>query len=147
MPGDNTTSNKVFDNYGTIGGGGFNHAGSNDADPSTATFATVGGGKTNFASGESSTIGGGKSNTTPAIYTTVGGGFNNNADFDRLPSLGALAMRLTARIPPSAEGFGTLPSEVLVPLAAGNIFPPSLLQSIPTLFHYQRWKLRDRQAV
>jgi hypothetical protein len=45
----------------------------------TASFATVGGGRSNFASGYASTVGGGNSNTASGNASTVGGGYANTA--------------------------------------------------------------------
>jgi hypothetical protein len=73
------TNNKVYDQYGTIGGGGDNHAGSDDSDPTTAGFATVFGGQSNVASGPWSTVGGGHANNAAGITAAVGGGAHNNA--------------------------------------------------------------------
>ncbi len=73
------TSNRVYDNYGTIGGGGNNRVGSDDDDPTTALYATVGGGNSNTASGRYATVGGGDNNTASGYYATVGGGDNNTA--------------------------------------------------------------------
>lgn len=77
-----TTSNQVFDNYGTIGGGGHNIAGSDDANRTNALFATVSGGSTNTADGETSAIGGGLSNTASGESSTISGGRNNLAQAD-----------------------------------------------------------------
>ncbi|MCZ6681738.1 MAG: hypothetical protein O7B26_01065, partial [Planctomycetota bacterium] len=46
-PGDPTTGNRVFDDFGTIGGGGNNQAGMDDGVPTNQSFATVGGGAFN----------------------------------------------------------------------------------------------------
>ncbi|MCG8407743.1 MAG: tail fiber domain-containing protein [Phycisphaerales bacterium] len=73
------TNNRVFDDYGTIGGGGRNRAGSDDADASTARFATVAGGSNNSAAGLNSAIGGGGSNVALGNFATVGGGSANDA--------------------------------------------------------------------
>ena len=76
------TNNVVYDNYGTIGGGGNNQAGSDDGDEQTtdiAEYATVSGGKRNTASGTSATVGGGRTNTASGEYSTVGGGRENTA--------------------------------------------------------------------
>ena len=98
-PGTSTTANFVYDDYGTVGGGGNNKAGSDDADPTTARFATVGGGSSNTASRQNatvgggvgntargyvygaSTVGGGEANTASGDYSTVGGGHSNTAGF------------------------------------------------------------------
>jgi len=89
-----TTNNRVYDNYGTIGGGANNRAGSDDGNTTTSQFATigggtsnqagadatVGGGDTNRATGGYSTISGGKGNWSMGNYGTIGGGINNHAD-------------------------------------------------------------------
>jgi hypothetical protein len=71
--------NRVSDHYGTIGGGYGNVAGNDDGTVSNTTFATVGGGIFNIASGLTSTVDGGFLNTASAIESTVGGGSQNNA--------------------------------------------------------------------
>jgi hypothetical protein len=73
------TKNIVYDEYGTIGGGGNNRAGSDDADPQDATFATVGGGRGNEASGQYATVGGGFANEASGQHATVPGGLDNEA--------------------------------------------------------------------
>ncbi len=93
-PGNPLLGNYVFDHYGSIGGGGNNRAGSDDGDPTNATYATVGGGGTNWATGQGATVGGGfvneasglaaavsggDSNTAGADYATIGGGQDNTA--------------------------------------------------------------------
>jgi hypothetical protein len=77
-----TTNNRVTDNYGTIGGGGNNRAGNGDADPTNATYATIGGGQGNTASAIYATVGGGRNNTASGYYATVDGGWGNNASAD-----------------------------------------------------------------
>jgi len=89
-----TTSNHVTDNYGSIGGGGYNRAGNGNDSITDSTYATVGGGgansarniyatvsggATNTASGIASTVSGGEVNTASAIDSTVGGGSVNTA--------------------------------------------------------------------
>ncbi len=76
------TNNVVYDAYGTIGGGGHNYAGSNDSNPSNATFATVGGGRDNRALGPYTTVGGGWNNTARGDSATAGGGKDNSANGD-----------------------------------------------------------------
>lgn len=60
-----------------MGGGGLNTAGSSDADPTNATYATVSGGRSNGARGAYSTIGGGNNNAATESSATVGGGVHN----------------------------------------------------------------------
>ncbi|MEM6282963.1 MAG: tail fiber domain-containing protein, partial [Chloroflexota bacterium] len=70
------TANVVLDNYGTIGGGGNNRAGSNDGNsqiPTNATFATVGGGEGNVAGGAFSTVPGGQFNTVEGAHSFAAG--------------------------------------------------------------------------
>jgi len=72
-------SNRVTDNYGTVGGGSNNDAGNSNMIPTDTTHATVGGGRSNTASGSYSTIGGGLSNTASGGVTAIGGGDSNVA--------------------------------------------------------------------
>ncbi|MCG8407744.1 MAG: hypothetical protein MI923_21300 [Phycisphaerales bacterium] len=67
-------NNRIFDNYGSIGGGGGNRAGSDDSDSGTAAFAVVGGGSRNSAGGTCSTVSGGWLNSADADYATIAGG-------------------------------------------------------------------------
>lgn len=92
------SGNRVFDSFGTIGGGGDNRAGNDDGDPTQQQFATVaggennvasssvasvGGGRNNQAGGDGATVGGGINNTAGDVRATVGGGANNDATGDR----------------------------------------------------------------
>ena len=88
-----TTSNVVYDDYGTIGGGGGNRAGSDDGNHTNATYATVGGGDYNRALAAWSTIAGGgptdpfnptiTNNVAYDEYCTIaGGGFNRTGSDD-----------------------------------------------------------------
>ncbi|MCC7437868.1 MAG: hypothetical protein IT211_05170 [Armatimonadetes bacterium] len=77
--GSNGFTNMVTDDYGVVAGGRNNRAGNNGGGTNDATFATVGGGSTNTASGSNSTVGGGQSNTASANSSTVGGGIYNTA--------------------------------------------------------------------
>lgn len=67
------TNNVVYDEWGTIGGGGGNQAGSDDGDPQSDRFGTVAGGHDNTA-GDHATISGGSHNDASDSHTTVGGG-------------------------------------------------------------------------
>lgn len=71
--------NKVYDHFGTIGGGVGNTAGSNNGVVDDARHATVGGGQYNEATGSISTVGGGWYNRATYERATVGGGWNNLA--------------------------------------------------------------------
>ncbi len=92
---DTEGPNRVFDHYGTVGGGYGNKAGSGVgffvADQPFATvaggfnntadeiYSTVGGGTLNRAIGERSSIGGGESNSASGGFGTISGGFDNIA--------------------------------------------------------------------
>lgn len=78
---DGTTPkpNQVFDNYGTVGGGKDNQAGSADSDPTSNPAPTVGGGKSNTANGREATVAGGHLNDASGDDATVGGGSRNDA--------------------------------------------------------------------
>jgi hypothetical protein len=84
-PGDsdpnhtNEGTNRVTDNYGTIGGGYNNRAGDDTGVTYGAPFATVGGGVANVASGAFGTIGGGSANVASGQYAAVAGGSGNSA--------------------------------------------------------------------
>jgi hypothetical protein len=76
------TNNVVYDDYGTVGGGASNRAGSDDGDPQDTTdaqHATVAGGTDNTASAQDATIGGGQNNTAREVAATVPGGEGNTA--------------------------------------------------------------------
>jgi len=74
-----TSNNQVLDDYGTISGGGGNTAGSDDSDPDSAIFTTIGGGRENTVSETYGTVGGGYINLADGYSASVGGGYNNNA--------------------------------------------------------------------
>jgi hypothetical protein len=78
-PGDPATRNRVTDNYCTVGGGGNNQAGDNAGTTADRTYATVGGGLHNLASGQYATVGGGHYHTASGDSATVGGGWFNGA--------------------------------------------------------------------
>ncbi len=71
-------TNRVTDDYGVVGGGYNNVAGGKPGD--YTSYATVGGGISNFASNEGTTIAGGYQNTASNLESTVGGGAFNIAD-------------------------------------------------------------------
>jgi len=77
--GNANYTNEVYDDYGTIGGGQFNQAGSDDSDETTAKYATVAGGDGNEASGTSAAVGGGDGNTASGERAFVGAGEANEA--------------------------------------------------------------------
>ncbi|QCC50851.1 tail fiber domain-containing protein [Halapricum salinum] len=75
--GTDATGNAVYDDYGTVGGGGNNQAGMDDS-TSNAIYAVVGGGQDNTASAARTTVGGGEANTASAQHATVSGGTSNS---------------------------------------------------------------------
>jgi hypothetical protein len=77
--GRSTYANQVLDDYGTVGGGGFNQAGDGTGTTSDASEATVGGGWGNAATGRGATVGGGVHNYSEGSDATVGGGAYNLA--------------------------------------------------------------------
>jgi hypothetical protein len=72
------TNNRVYDAYGTVGGGGHNWAGNDDGDPTSAVFATVAGGWRNYATGIQSGVMSGGNNRANGANSCVGGGYANN---------------------------------------------------------------------
>jgi hypothetical protein len=80
--GGSGSTNRVTDDYGTIGGGGNNQAGNANGDPSDAYYATVSGGYNNEASKYYATVSGGTTNDASGTYATVGGGVSNHASGD-----------------------------------------------------------------
>lgn len=73
-------THRVYDHYGTIGGGFDNQSGSDSGSVTDAAFATVGGGRLNSAAASYSVVSGGQANIASATYSTVSGGVNNQAD-------------------------------------------------------------------
>jgi hypothetical protein len=71
-------TNRVTDDYGTVGGGYNNRAGDGDASASNTPFTTIGGGIGNIAGNTYATIGGGNGNIADYV-ATVGGGVGNSA--------------------------------------------------------------------
>ncbi len=84
--GTSGATNRVTDNYGTVGGGLGNTAsgvvstiGGGESNTASTYHATVGGGLTNAAGGDASTVGGGWANSASGTYATVPGGSSNTA--------------------------------------------------------------------
>ncbi len=77
--GSNGQANAVRDNFGFVGGGAFNRAGSLNADSTDAQYAAVVGGIANQASGAESFVGGGNTNQATGADAAVGGGANDVA--------------------------------------------------------------------
>jgi hypothetical protein len=80
--GSSGNTNRVTDDYGTVGGGQNNQAGNNAGTTADRPYATVGGGAGNLAASDYATVGGGASNAARWSYTTVGGGQSNLANAD-----------------------------------------------------------------
>jgi hypothetical protein len=74
-----TTNNRIYDDYGSIGGGGGNVVGTDDTDPTNQTFATIAGGRNNVAANSYATVGGGLHNAADGYTSWVGGGAGNDA--------------------------------------------------------------------
>jgi hypothetical protein len=72
-PAQESTANRVTDDYGTVGGGGNNLAGNADGDLANAHFATVGGGGGNTAAGSYATVPGGRDNYAGSSYSLAAG--------------------------------------------------------------------------
>ncbi len=72
-------TNRVTDNYGTVGGGKSNQAGDNAGTAADAEYATVGGGRNNYAMDYCATVAGGILNRAHQ-YCAVSGGYDNIAD-------------------------------------------------------------------
>jgi hypothetical protein len=81
FPNSPGTGNRVYDNFGTIGGGTNNGVGNFPANAG-GQHATVGGGEGNVATGTDTTIGGGLGNTAEGFAGTVPGGSSNYAKGD-----------------------------------------------------------------
>lgn len=92
--GSSGSPNRVYDRYGSIGGGLGNTVGTDDGDTTNGSYATVaggfhnnatrgadtvGGGQDNDAIGGAATVGGGRFNTASGLFATVGGGRDNQA--------------------------------------------------------------------
>lgn len=71
--------NSVRDDFGVVGGGSANSAGTADGNPANATWATVAGGYSNAASAVYSAVSGGSGNEAAGVGSSVGGGTGNTA--------------------------------------------------------------------
>ena len=71
--GASSSTNRVTDDYGTVGGGTGNQAGDNAGTTSDRPYATVGGGSGNAASGLYATVPGGRQNTAQGDYSFAAG--------------------------------------------------------------------------
>jgi len=77
--GESGNSNRVTDNFGSVGGGRNNQAGDGAGVTADRPHATVSGGVSNTASGTQSFVGGGTTNTASGGSTVVAGGQSNTA--------------------------------------------------------------------
>jgi hypothetical protein len=68
-----STGNRVTDNYGTVSGGGNNQAGDAAGTITDRPYATVSGGVSNTASGSYATVPGGANNTASGNYSFAAG--------------------------------------------------------------------------
>ncbi len=112
-PGNPLLGNSVFDHYGSIGGGGNNRAGSDDGDPTNATYATVAGGGTNWATGQGATIGGGFVNEASGFAATVSGGDSNTTSGDYATVAGGLGNEALGKFSTIAGGGRSDPADPL----------------------------------
>jgi len=78
--GESTGTNRVTDDYGTVGGGFNNQAGNGSGSTFDRNHATVGGGINNTASASYATVGGGRDNTAAGDYSFVVGRRAKNND-------------------------------------------------------------------
>ncbi len=99
------THNVVLDNFGVIGGGGNNRAGSDDGNKGTAIYATVGGGKGNSAAAAYALVAGGQGNNASDAFATVGGGFRNRASGSRSTIAGGEQNTASGYLATIAGGF------------------------------------------
>ncbi|MFN0205606.1 MAG: DNRLRE domain-containing protein [Planctomycetota bacterium] len=77
--GNSGFPNRVYDRYGTIGGGQSNTAGSDSGSIFDGEGSVVGGGQSNTASGQTSTVGGGSQNAATSAGAAILGGIANAA--------------------------------------------------------------------
>jgi len=71
--------NRVYDSFGTVGGGRWNQAGDDDGGTGTQMYGTVGGGYGNYAMNTGATVAGGITNFASGNYAAVPGGHENTA--------------------------------------------------------------------
>ncbi len=102
--------NKVTDDFGTVGGGAFNYAGSDDSITSNGTYATVGGGYKNKAAGSRATIAGGSRNTVSGAYSTIGGGDLNMVSHTEGTVAGGYGNTVSGQGGAVGGGYGNLAS-------------------------------------
>ena len=101
-------TNRVTDDYGTVGGGHDNIAGDGQGSTFDSGAATVGGGQTNAANNVYASVGGGVGNTAGGMSSTVGGGDSNAASANHAAIGGGLANRVTDDVGTVAGGQNNL---------------------------------------
>jgi hypothetical protein len=74
--------NRVYDSFGTVGGGRWNQAGVSDGGTGSQMYGTVGGGYGNYALNTGATVAGGITNFASGNYAAVPGGHENTAAGD-----------------------------------------------------------------
>ena len=118
--------NRVWDHYGSVGGGWDNHAGKDGLFLSGGRHATVAGGIGNRATEGGSAVGGGFGNAATGFRATVGGGTNNEANgdssvvsggaFNCAGAAGSWAGGVQAQVRPGTNGATPRGACVAVPL-------------------------------
>jgi hypothetical protein len=117
--GKSGATNRVTDNYGTVGGGYGNRAGDDDEVTDDAAYATVGGGIGNTASGLEATIGGGYYNEASGWVATVGGGWTNVANATSATVAGGEDNTASAYADTVGGGYGNTASGGYATVAGG----------------------------
>ncbi|MBI3782810.1 MAG: tail fiber domain-containing protein [Deltaproteobacteria bacterium] len=118
-------TNRVLDNFGTIGGGDGNKAGngegiSGDGNADNADYATVGGGDTNTASAADATVAGGSSNIASGSGGAVAGGISNKASGSYAAVAGGDSNNATMYAASIGGGEGNSASQSFATVAGGN---------------------------
>ena len=115
-----TSNNRIYDEYGAVGGGGGNVAGTDDADTTAQSHATVGGGDRNAASAQFTTISGGSGNKARSYAASVGGGESNEASHTGATVAGGTANRASGRLGTIGGGSSNVVSMTLGTVAGGQ---------------------------
>jgi hypothetical protein len=123
--GQNGSTNRVTDSYGTIGGGENNQAGDASGTTSDRGHATVGGGGSNTASGAFSTIAGGDGNTASGSSASIGGGYQNIASNSYATVPGGANNTASGYVSFAAGMFGEATHSGAIVLSANDDYGPS----------------------
>jgi len=115
-----TSNNRVYDKYGTIGGGGGNVAGFDDGDAALQPYATISGGEHSTASGGHATVGGGSYNTAAAFAATAGGGEGNSATGTGTVVAGGQSNRAVGRLSTVSGGSSNVVSATFGTVGGGT---------------------------